>query len=302
MTEHQDFPPALWAENLDELDREIARLALVCQVRILDPGIILRVLRKDASVCGTDNPRRSQSCTSCSCCTSRYAKSRRGAGTGEDDGDRGLRRRAAEEVLPGPGRVAAGVRWVRPSADLSLTTRSVASGYAVPISSDHREHLSRHRISLRCNRGAAVRVQAGPARSRGASVGSHRGDPLRQGRRKRTATPARCRRVTRSTRRFASAARSWRARSTSARPCAKATCWRCSTRPITGSPRKRRGSSRSPPRRRRDRPSRIGGGTRTLIGDGAVSTSDDEQTRTGAVGARRRPRPRRGNSSSPATG
>jgi len=56
MTEHQDFPPALWAENLDELDREIARLALVCQVRILDPGIILRVLQKDASVCGTDNP------------------------------------------------------------------------------------------------------------------------------------------------------------------------------------------------------------------------------------------------------
>jgi hypothetical protein len=28
----------------------------MCQVRILDPGIILRVLRKDASVCGTDNP------------------------------------------------------------------------------------------------------------------------------------------------------------------------------------------------------------------------------------------------------
>jgi hypothetical protein len=56
MTEHQDFPPALWAENLDELDREIARLALVCQVRILDRGVILRVLQRDASVCGTDNP------------------------------------------------------------------------------------------------------------------------------------------------------------------------------------------------------------------------------------------------------
>ena len=56
MTEHQDFPPALWAENLDELDREIARLALVCQVRILDRGVLQRILRKDASVCGTDNP------------------------------------------------------------------------------------------------------------------------------------------------------------------------------------------------------------------------------------------------------
>ena len=57
MTEHQDFPPALWAEDLDELDREIARLALVCQVSILDRGVLQRVLRKDASVCGTDNPR-----------------------------------------------------------------------------------------------------------------------------------------------------------------------------------------------------------------------------------------------------
>jgi hypothetical protein len=56
MAEKQDFPPALWAENLDELDREIARLALMCRVRILDPGVMLRVLQKDASVCGTDNP------------------------------------------------------------------------------------------------------------------------------------------------------------------------------------------------------------------------------------------------------
>jgi hypothetical protein len=56
MTEKQNFPPALWAENLDELDREIARLALVCQVRILDRGVMRRVLQKDASVCGTENP------------------------------------------------------------------------------------------------------------------------------------------------------------------------------------------------------------------------------------------------------
>jgi hypothetical protein len=52
----QNFPPAMWAENLEELDREIARLALLCQVRVLDPGVLARVLRKDASVCGTDNP------------------------------------------------------------------------------------------------------------------------------------------------------------------------------------------------------------------------------------------------------
>ena len=60
---------------------------------------------------------------------------------------------------------------------------------------------------------------------------------------KRTATSAPCRRATRWTRRSASAARSCSAGSTSARPCAKATCSRCSTTPTTGSPRKRRGSS-----------------------------------------------------------
>jgi len=45
-----------WAKNIDELDREIGRLCLLCQVRILDHGVIERVLRKDESVCGTANP------------------------------------------------------------------------------------------------------------------------------------------------------------------------------------------------------------------------------------------------------
>jgi hypothetical protein len=45
------------AENLEELDREIARLATLCQVKILEAGVIGRVLHKDAAVCGTDNPR-----------------------------------------------------------------------------------------------------------------------------------------------------------------------------------------------------------------------------------------------------
>jgi len=57
MTQKQDFPAALWAENLEELDREIARLAQMCQVRILDTGVFARILKKDASVCGTENPR-----------------------------------------------------------------------------------------------------------------------------------------------------------------------------------------------------------------------------------------------------
>jgi hypothetical protein len=51
------FAVAWWTDNLEELDREIARLAILCQVKLLEPGIIARLLHKDASVCGADNPR-----------------------------------------------------------------------------------------------------------------------------------------------------------------------------------------------------------------------------------------------------
>lgn len=57
MAEQQnDLQIAWWAKNIDELDREIARLCLLCQVRILEPGTVERVLKKDVSVCGTANP------------------------------------------------------------------------------------------------------------------------------------------------------------------------------------------------------------------------------------------------------
>ena len=57
MTQYQDHRQiAWWVENIEELDREIARLCLLSQVRILDPGIIERVLKNDPSVCGTSNP------------------------------------------------------------------------------------------------------------------------------------------------------------------------------------------------------------------------------------------------------
>jgi hypothetical protein len=50
-----DLPLAWWENNLEELDGEIARLATLCEIRILEPGVIQRVLQKDTSVCGTDN-------------------------------------------------------------------------------------------------------------------------------------------------------------------------------------------------------------------------------------------------------
>jgi len=57
MTESQDGPAVTeWAYRLEELDREIARMALLCRVRILDPNVLERVLRNDRSVCETQNP------------------------------------------------------------------------------------------------------------------------------------------------------------------------------------------------------------------------------------------------------
>ena len=46
-----------WTQHFDEIDREIAQLASICQVPILDPGVIERVLHKDELVCGKQNPR-----------------------------------------------------------------------------------------------------------------------------------------------------------------------------------------------------------------------------------------------------
>ena len=44
------------ARTLEELDRELGRLALLCRVPILEPGVIERVLHGDRQVCGADNP------------------------------------------------------------------------------------------------------------------------------------------------------------------------------------------------------------------------------------------------------
>src|SRR5262245_18375717 len=55
MTEPQDpFAVAWWEAKLDDLEREIVRLAQICQVRNREPGVIGRVVRKDAAVCGTE--------------------------------------------------------------------------------------------------------------------------------------------------------------------------------------------------------------------------------------------------------
>ena len=45
-----------WGKSLEDVDREVARLASMCKVRLLDPGVIQRVLDNDATVCESSNP------------------------------------------------------------------------------------------------------------------------------------------------------------------------------------------------------------------------------------------------------
>lgn len=50
-----DFGVPYYSHTLSEVDREVARLASICNVRLLDPGVVERVLGNDATVCGTSN-------------------------------------------------------------------------------------------------------------------------------------------------------------------------------------------------------------------------------------------------------
>jgi hypothetical protein len=46
-----------WSKHLEQIDLEVAQLAVICKIPLLDPGVIERVLKNDALVCGTQNKR-----------------------------------------------------------------------------------------------------------------------------------------------------------------------------------------------------------------------------------------------------
>jgi hypothetical protein len=52
----EQFPIGGWSNDLEEVDMQIARMAMLCGVNLLAPGVIRRIVKKDASVCGTSNP------------------------------------------------------------------------------------------------------------------------------------------------------------------------------------------------------------------------------------------------------
>lgn len=45
-----------WTKQLDEIDREILRLATICEAHVLQPGVVDRIIKNDSSVCGSPNP------------------------------------------------------------------------------------------------------------------------------------------------------------------------------------------------------------------------------------------------------
>ena len=48
--------PRHWDTILESIDLEIAQMAIICQIRLLDPGVIERVIDRNDSVCGHKNP------------------------------------------------------------------------------------------------------------------------------------------------------------------------------------------------------------------------------------------------------
>ena len=50
------FTHTFWSRQLGNLATEMSRLNTVCDISMLDPGILERILRNDDSVCGRKNP------------------------------------------------------------------------------------------------------------------------------------------------------------------------------------------------------------------------------------------------------
>lgn len=44
-----------WMGQLDEIVDEVARLCAICDIKILEPGVLPRVIKGDESVCGKPN-------------------------------------------------------------------------------------------------------------------------------------------------------------------------------------------------------------------------------------------------------
>ena len=57
MADEPHYQHDRWSKHFAAIDLEIAQLAVICKVPLLDPGVIERVLKNDTLVCGTQNQR-----------------------------------------------------------------------------------------------------------------------------------------------------------------------------------------------------------------------------------------------------
>ncbi len=57
MADEPGYRTQRWSKHFEGIDFEIGQLAKVCQVQLLDPGVIERVLHNDMLVCGHQNQR-----------------------------------------------------------------------------------------------------------------------------------------------------------------------------------------------------------------------------------------------------
>ena len=46
-----------FVDQFDAIAREVSKLAIACDITIFEPGIAEKILKNDASVCGTHNPK-----------------------------------------------------------------------------------------------------------------------------------------------------------------------------------------------------------------------------------------------------
>ena len=57
MADEPAYHTQRWSKHFEGIDVEIGQLAKICQVPLLDPGVIERVLHNDMLVCGHQNKR-----------------------------------------------------------------------------------------------------------------------------------------------------------------------------------------------------------------------------------------------------
>ncbi len=50
------YKHAYWSQQLDNLAAEMARLSVICDVKMIRPGVFGRVMDGDETVCGHKNP------------------------------------------------------------------------------------------------------------------------------------------------------------------------------------------------------------------------------------------------------